>query len=40
MLASPVVTVLVRRNPFNIHLPMLIGVFAPANRLPFVNPTA
>lgn len=26
MLASPAVTVLVRRNPFGIHLPMLIGV--------------
>ena len=26
MLASPVVTLLVRRNPFGIHLPMLIGV--------------
>ena len=27
MLASPVVTVLVRHNSFGIHLPMLIGVF-------------
>jgi nitrate/nitrite transporter NarK len=26
MLASPAVTALVRRNPFGIHLPMLIGV--------------
>lgn len=26
MLASPMVTVLVRRNPFGIHLPMIIGV--------------
>ncbi|PVH68965.1 MFS transporter, MCP family, solute carrier family 16, member 6 [Cadophora sp. DSE1049] len=26
MLSSPAVTVLVRRNPFGIHLPMLIGV--------------
>jgi MFS family permease len=26
MLASPVVTVVVRRNPFGIHLPMLMGV--------------